>query len=40
MKLIFKLRKYLCWGCGLWQGDEDELETPSDLCPSCKNGNG
>jgi hypothetical protein len=30
------MSKYLCWNCGLWQGDEqDDLES-SKLCPSCR----
>lgn len=30
------MSKYLCWNCGLWQGDEqDDLES-SKLCPACK----
>lgn len=33
---IIRVLKFLCYGCGLWYGDADELETPSDLCPSCK----
>jgi Zn finger protein HypA/HybF involved in hydrogenase expression len=30
------MSKYLCWNCGLWQGDESEPEEASKLCPSCK----
>ena len=28
--------RYLCWNCGLWQGDESDPLTISQLCPSCK----
>lgn len=28
--------QYVCWNCGLRQGDPDAPELPSDLCPSCR----
>lgn len=35
-KIAMNFFKFLCWGCGLWWGNEDELETPSELCRLCK----
>jgi len=36
IRIVGVVRKYFCYGCGLWYGDESEPESPSDLCPGCK----
>lgn len=33
---VSRLVWYLCFRCELRYGDEDELETPSRLCPNCR----
>lgn len=29
------MSQYICWNCGLLQGDEWEPWEPSRLCPAC-----